>query len=166
MESGKLSIPFAVREFGIPQDLNHLLERRCHDHRVVIAVKNAVEDLEENGEALSRLGTNHNRRTNLRELVNECLSLLNSAGIVESENTEDITSLKGGSRLLDELHNTIFLSKKGHIHLHYLDFGEGLASLDVRAVLDRVLDKLSGARSAELSRVVLLLKEAGLGVDR
>jgi hypothetical protein len=165
VEGRELSVPLAVGQLRVSENLNELLEGRQHNDRVVVAEKDVVEDVVEDGEALSRLGTNDNRLAVGRELVNESLSLLHASRVIQGKDTKDVTSLESGSRLLDELDNTILLSNEGHVHLHDLDLSIGLTSSDVGTVLDSVLDELTRARRAKLGRVVLLLQQAGLVVD-
>jgi hypothetical protein len=124
-----------------------------------------VEDIVEEREALSGLSTDNDRLAVGRELVNESLGLLDTAGVVKSQNTENVTSLEGGSGLLDELDNTILLGNERHVHLHDLDLGKGLTGTNVGTVLYGVLDKLTGTGRSKLGRVVLLLKQASLAVN-
>ncbi|CAF3476176.1 unnamed protein product [Fusarium graminearum] len=165
VEGRELGVPLAVGKLGIAEDLDKLLQGVVHDDGVVVTQKNVVEDVVEEREALSGLGTDNDRLTVLGKLVNESLSLLNAARVIESEYTEDITSLESGTGLLDELDNTILLGKERHVHLHDLDLGKGLAGADMGTVLDGVLDKLTRAGRSELGRVVLLLEQASLAVD-
>ncbi|CAI6094402.1 unnamed protein product [Clonostachys chloroleuca] len=165
VEGGELSIPLAVGKVRVAEDFDELLERGCHDNRVVETLKNIDKNVMKKGEALGRLGTNDNWVAVLGELANEGLGLLNSAGVIQGEYAENITSLKTSSGLLDELHDTVLLSDQRHVHLHDFNFSVGLASLDVSAVLNRVLDELARARSSQLGGVILLLQQTGLGID-
>jgi hypothetical protein len=165
VESRELGVPLAVGKLGITENLNELFEGVGHDDRVVVTQENVMEDVVEEREALSGLGTDNNRLAIGGELVDESLSLLDAAGVVKGQDTEDITSLESSSGLLDELDDTIFLSNERHVHLHDLDLGESLAGTNMGTVLDRVLDKLTGAGRSKLGRIVLLLQQAGLAVD-
>jgi hypothetical protein len=165
VESRELSVPLAVWKLGVAEDLDKLLQGVGHDDRVVVTQKNVVEGVVEEREALSGLSTDNNRLAVRGKLVNESLSLLDTAGVIESKYTENITSLEGGTRLLDELDNTILLGKERHVHLHDLDLGKGLTGTNMGTVLDGVLDKLTRAGRSKLGRVVLLLKQASLAVD-
>jgi hypothetical protein len=136
-----------------------------HDDWVVETLHDALEDVVKERKALRSLVTQDLGRAHLRELAEERLGRLDSGGVVKRQYTKDISSLKGGSGLLDEVDNTILLGNKRHVHLHNFDFSESLTLLDVLAVLDGELDKLTGGRSSELSGVVLLLEQAGLAVD-
>jgi hypothetical protein len=124
-----------------------------------------VEDVVEEREALSGLSTDNNRLAVSGKLVDESLSLLDAAGVVKSEDTEDITSLEGGTGLLDELDNTILLGNERHVHLHDLNLGKGLTGTNMGTVLDGVLDKLTRAGRSKLGGVVLLLEQASLAVN-
>jgi hypothetical protein len=165
VEGGELSIPLAVGKVRVAEDFDELLQCGCHDNRIIETLENIDKNVVKKGEALGRLGTNDNWVAILRELANEGLGLLNTAGVIQGEYTQNITSLKTSSGLLDELHDTVLLSDQRHVHLHDLNFGVGLASLDVSAVLNRVLDELARARSSQLGGVVLLLQQARLGID-
>ncbi|CEI38582.1 unnamed protein product [Fusarium venenatum] len=165
VEGGELSVPLAVGKLGVAEDLDELPQGAGHDNRVVVTQKNVLEGVVEEREALSGLGTDNNRLAVRGKLVDESLSLLDAAGVIESKDTEDITSLEGGSGLLDELDNTILLGKERHVHLHDLDLGKGLTSTNMGTVLDRILDKLTRARRSELGGVVLLLEQASLAVN-
>ncbi|GFF28865.1 hypothetical protein IFM46972_02469 [Aspergillus udagawae] len=165
MKGRRLSVPFTVGELRVPQNLNQLLQSGVHDHLVVVTHENVLENAVKQGESLRRLATDHLRGSKVGQLSGEWLRMRDTRRVIQSEDTEDVTGFEGGTRLLDELDNTVFLRNQGHVHLHDLDFGEGLTSLDVLAILDSELDKLSGGRRAELSRIILLLQQARLSVD-
>ena len=165
MKGRGLSVPFTVGELRVPQNLNKLLQSGVHDNLVVITHEDVLENAVKEGESLRRLVTDHLRGAKVGQLSGEWLSMRDTRRVIQSENTKDITGFEGGTGLLDELDNTIFLRNQGHVHLHDLDFGEGLTSLDVLAVFDSELDKLSRRWRAELSRIILLLQQARLSVD-
>lgn len=121
-----------------------------------------------------------------RKLAIEGSGVANLAGIVERENSEDISSFESDSRLLDELSDTVFggdkrhdhLNKKskhqqtgdeGYIaetHLHDLNLSISLTFSNMLSTLDEVSNKLSRTGTSELSRIVLLSDKSSLGVDR
>ena len=166
MKSRELSGELAVRKFGVTENINKILQGLLHDDLVVEAHKDVLESVIEKTELLSGLLADDNRGTKLRELTEERLSLLDTARVIEGEDTEDVTGLEGSAGLLDELDDTILLGNERHVHLHDLDLSEGLAGADVLAVLDGVLDELTGRGGAQLGGVVLLLEQTGLAVDR
>ncbi|KAH6606988.1 hypothetical protein Trco_006141 [Trichoderma cornu-damae] len=166
VQGGELGIPFAVWQLRVAEHLDELLEGVGHDDRVVETVEDVGQHVVVDGETLGGLGADNNRVAVGGELANERLSLLDSARVVQGEYTEYVSGLQRGSGLLNELHNAVLLRDEGHVHLHDLDFGKGLAGIDVGAVLDGVLDELARAGGSELGGVVLLLKQAGLAVDR
>jgi hypothetical protein len=165
MEGRELRVPLAEGQFIVSENLDQFLQCVVHDDRVVVTQENILKGVVEKGVSLSGFGTNNHGLAIGRELVNESLGLLHAARIVESEDTQNITSLEGSSRLLDKLDNTIFLGNKRHVHLHDLNFGKSLASANMGAVLNRVLDELTRAGRSKLGGVVLLLEQASLAVN-
>jgi hypothetical protein len=165
VESRCLSIPLAIWQLGIAENSDELLECVLHDDWVVETLHDALENVVKECEALGSLVAQDLGRTHLRELTKERLSRLDSGGIVERQYTKNITGLESGSGLLDEVDKTVLLSDQRHVHLHDFDFGKGLTLLDVLAVLDGELNKLTRRRSSELSGVVLLLEQASLAID-
>jgi hypothetical protein len=84
VEGRELSVPLAVGKLGVSENLDELLEGVGHDNRVVVAKENVVEDVVEEGEALSGLGTDDDGLAVGGKLVNESLSLLDAARVVKS----------------------------------------------------------------------------------
>ncbi len=111
------------------------------------------------------LGTDDDGKTKVGKLTSERLGVLDTARVVERENTNDVSGSESDTGSLDERDNTVLGSDKGQVHLHDLDLGNSLASLDVVTRVDEEADELTGRGRADLGRVVLLLDEAGLGVD-
>ncbi|PNY27761.1 Uncharacterized protein TCAP_02317 [Tolypocladium capitatum] len=165
MQRRELRVPLAVGELGAPQHLDELPQGRRHDDGVVEAHEDVHDDVAQDGEALDGLVADHDGVAVRRELVDKGLGLLDAARVVEGEDAQDVTGLERGAGLLDELHDAVLLGNQGHVHLHDLDLGKGLAGLDVRAVLDRVLDELAGAGTPQLGRVAFLLQQARLAVN-
>lgn len=166
MKGRELSGELAVGELGITKNLNQVLQCLLHDDLVIVTHEDVLESVIEKTELLSGLLTHDNRSTELGKLAEERLSLLDTARIIESKDTEDVTGLEGSSGLLDELNDTVLLGNQRHIHLHDLNLSEGLTGADVLAVLDGVLDELTGRGGAQLSGIVLLLEQTGLAIDR
>jgi hypothetical protein len=165
VQGRRLGIPLSIRQVRVAQNLNQLLQGGTHDDLVVETAENILQNAVQQEELLRGLGTDNNGRAKFGQLTSEGLSMLDAGGVIEGEDSKNITSLEGGSGLLDELHNTILLGNEGHVHLHDLNLGVSLAGANVLAVLNGELDKLTGGGSTELSRVILLLEETGLAVN-
>ena len=154
----RLSKPFTVRKFGVAENFNKLLQGGVHDDLVVETSQDVPQDAVKDKESLRRLGTGDLGRTNVGKLSCERLRMLDTRWVVKSENSQNITGFKSRTGLLNKLDDTILLRNQRHVHLHNLDFSEGLATPDVLAILNGKLDKLTWGRGAQLGRVVLLLQ--------
>lgn len=116
-EGGEDGIGLAVGKLGVAEDDDELLEGRVHDGLVIVTSEDVEEDGLEVGEALVSLATDDVGKAEGRELAVEGLGVVNAAGVVEREDTEDVSSLEGHSRLLDELGDTILRGNERHDHL-------------------------------------------------
>lgn len=166
VKRGELSSELAVRQLRVPQHLDQLLQSLRHDDLVVEALEDVLQDVVGQREALRGLVADNNWSAVLGQLTEEGLRLLDTAGVIQSEYTQDVAGLECGTRLLNQLYDAVLLCNQRHVHLHDLDFGECLSGAHVLAVLDGVLDQLAGAGRPQLSRVVLLFKETRAVVDR
>lgn len=108
---------FAVRELRVAENRDELLDARLHDRLVVVAGKDVGEDLLKVRKALERLVADNVRQAELRKLTVERLGVVDATRVVERENAEDVAGSERGSRLLDQLGNTVFGSNERHDHL-------------------------------------------------
>ncbi|KAH3668228.1 hypothetical protein OGAPHI_001982 [Ogataea philodendri] len=129
-------------------------------------LKNVGQDSKQSLEFVNRSSTNSNWRTKIGQGALEWQSMLHPRRVIKSKNCQDVTSIKSGSWLFQELDDTIFLSNQRHEHLHDLNFGKWLTSTDVTTVLNQVLHQLTWRRSSQLGWVVLDLQQTGLAVHR
>lgn len=180
-------VRFAVRKLGVAEDRDELLDGALHDRLVVVTGEDIGEDLLEEGEALVGLVPDDTGEAEGRELAVEGSRVVDAAGVVEGEDSEDVSGLEGDSRLLDELGDSVLGGDERHDHLcakekvskcsndggsesatnlHDFDLGVRLTLADVLATLDEVANELSGRRTPELGRVVLLGDEDRPRVDR
>ena len=166
VESRSLGAPLAIRQLGVTEDSDEVLERALHHHLVVVTLEDVLENAHGVGEPLWWLGSKNAGCTNIGDWLEEGLSRLDLGRVIERQDTENVTSLESGAGLLDKVDKTVLLSDQRHVHLHDLNLGKGLALLDVLTVLNSVLDELTRGRGAQLSWVVLLLEQAGLAIDR
>jgi hypothetical protein len=120
-ERRKDSVDAGVREFRFPEHSSQLLEGRGHDGLVVEPVEDIVQGFEALTELLVRLVACDGGRSHGREEAFERFGVFDAAGVVEGQDTENVTRLEADSRLLDELDNTILGGDERHIHFHDLE---------------------------------------------
>jgi hypothetical protein len=136
VESGGLSVPLTIRELRVPKDIDKLLERALHDDLVVETLEDILQDIVKVNESLRWLGSRHLRSTQIGKLASEVLGRLDLGWIIQSEDTENVTSFKNSSWLLDEVDHTGLLSDQRHVHLHDLNLSERLTLANVVSVLN------------------------------
>jgi len=93
MQGRKLRSPFSVRKLGVTENLDKLLEGGGHDNLVIVTINNILENGGEECESLWRLGADDLRRAEVRKLAIERSSVLDTTRVIQSQYTEDVTSL-------------------------------------------------------------------------
>ena len=96
-------------------------ECRVHDGLVVKSIEEVIQNTSQVPETLTRSVADYPWRIDGWEEALECFRVLDTRGIVESENTKDIPWFQTNTRLLDKLKDTVLRSGQRHIHLHDLE---------------------------------------------
>lgn len=110
-------VRLTVRQLGVPQNGDELLDGCLHDRLVVVTSEDVGEDLLEVDEALVGLVTDDGGETEGGELAVERLGVVDARGVVEGEDTEDVAGFEGDSWLLDELGDSVLRRDERHDHL-------------------------------------------------
>lgn len=129
-------INLGVRQFGVVEHFDELLECRRHDSLVVVTFQDIVECTYATQIPLIRFVAYNTRVAHGREKAVEWLGMFNSSGIVKRQNTKNVTWLETDTRLFDELHDTVLCSNERHIHFHDLNFSILFSGLDVVATVN------------------------------
>lgn len=116
-EGGEDGVGFAVGKLGVAEDRDELLDGALHDRLVVVTGEDVGKDLLEEGEALVRLVPDDAGEAEGGELAVEWSGVVDSAGVVEGEDAEDVSGFESDSRLLDELGDSVLGGDEGHDHL-------------------------------------------------
>ena len=93
---------------------------RVHDSLVVESIENVVQNTDRAPETLVGSVTDYAWCADWGEEPFEWFCVLDACGVVEGENSNDVSWIKTNTRLFDELNNAILRSGQLHIHLHDL----------------------------------------------
>ncbi len=132
------------RAARVAKGLDELLDDGLHAEALVVTVKDVVDDLDKVAVSLVGLAADDDRQAEVGQLAGKGLACCTRLG----SSSERIPMMSPGLRatpaVLDERDDTILGGNERQVHLHDLDLGNGLTSLDVVTRLDKEADELTG----------------------
>eukprot|EP01136_Pigoraptor_vietnamica_P014061 Opistho-1_new@55794 len=127
---------------------------------------NVLERRLRRAEHLVGARTHELRVAKVREGAAVYVDPLHARRVVEDERRDDVPGLEDGTLLLRLVKDAAVAGHEGHDHLHHLNLGKGLAGAHVLALADQIAHQLAGGARAQLRRVILLVEDARLAVER
>mmetsp|Transcript_63940 Transcript_63940/g.170562 ORF Transcript_63940/g.170562 Transcript_63940/m.170562 type:complete len:428 (-) Transcript_63940:805-2088(-) len=159
--------PLVEHDLGQEEDVGEAL----NDLLLVVdeAVEHRVDARAQVGDLLVHRARGEFQLRRRREVLNgvgEGHRLDDTRGVVEGERRQLLARADEGARDLGEVDDARLRRVEQKEHLHHLDLGVGLVGLQMGAVLDDVLRQLARVGRGQDGRVLLVLQEHDLVLER